>query len=128
MKTENGKQEVQGGIVQQKSLQFAIRVAKFCNFLQSKKHEYIVSKQIFRSGTSVGANIRESRNAQSKLDFVNKLNIALKEADETQYWLELLYGAKYIDEKEYDSMNEDVKQIIALLTASIKTLKSGSGN
>ena len=127
MKTEKGKLEIQEGIVQQKSLQFAIRIAKFCNYLQSEKREFIVSKQVFRSGTSIGANIRESRNAQSKADFVSKLSIALKEADETQYWLELLFGADYIDEKEYCSMNEDVKQIIALLTSSIKTIKNNSG-
>ena len=112
--------------MQQKSLQFAIRIAKFCNYLQTDKREYIVSKQIFRSGTSIGANIREGRNAQSKSDFISKLNIALKEADETQFWIELLLGAGYISEVEYTSLNEDIKQIIALLTSSIKTLKLGS--
>ena len=73
------------------SKRFALRIIKLYKFLLEEKHEYIMSKQVYRSGTSIGANIAESRNAQSKADFINKLSIALKEADETKYWLELLH-------------------------------------
>ena len=111
------------GAVQEKSLNFAIRIAKFCEYLQSEKKDHIISKQILRSGTSIGANIRESRNAQSMADFSNKLSVALKEADETQYWLELLLGSNKIDENEFNSLNNDLKEIIAILTSSIKTSK-----
>ena len=82
-----------------------------------------MSKQVYRSGTSVGANIRESRNAQSTSDFINKLNIALKEADETQFWIELLFRTQFINESEYKSINTDIDEIISILTASIKTNK-----
>jgi four helix bundle protein len=85
--------------------------------------EYVMSRQILKSGTSVGANIRESKNAQSPADFVGKLSIALKEADETQYWLELLKYGDYLSDKEYESMNNDIKELIALLTSIIKTEK-----
>ena len=78
---------------------------------------------MLRSGTSVGANIRESRNAQSTADFINKLNIALKEADETQFWFELLNKTDYISESEFESINKDINDIISMLTSSIKTSK-----
>ena len=77
-----------------------------------------------RSGTSIGANVRERKNAQSKLDFINKLSVALKEADETTYWLELLVGSEYIDQKMFASLEKDIKEIIALITASINTARS----
>ena len=82
-----------------------------------------MSKQILRSGTSIGANIRESKNAQTDPDYLTKMNIALKEADETQYWLELLFRSEYITEKEYESLNEDLKEIIAILVSIVKKLK-----
>ena len=82
-----------------------------------------MSKQLLRSGTSIGANTRESKNAQSKKDFMNKLNIALKEADETEYWLELLYRTDYLTEEEYTSINNDNSEIIKILTTIIKKLK-----
>ena len=78
---------------------FALRIIKLSRFLMEEKKEFILSKQILRSGTSIGANVRERKNAQSKLDFINKLSVALKEADETFYWLELLVGSEYIDQK-----------------------------
>jgi len=82
-----------------------------------------MSKQLLRSGTSIGANTRESKNAQSKKDFMNKLNIALKEADETEYWLELLYRTDYLTEEEYTSINNDNSELIKILTTIIKRLK-----
>lgn len=110
-------------ITRQKSKSFAIRIIKFVQFLQTEKKERIISSQLFRSGTSIGANVRESYNAQSRADFISKLHIALKEADETAYWLELLHESEIIDKLCFDSMYNDLKEIIALLTASIKTSK-----
>ena len=92
--------------------------------IYEQKHEFVLSKQLLRCGTSIGANTRESRNAQSRMDFVNKLNIALKEADETAYWLDLLHASKFIDDKQYNSLDSDCSELIKLLTAIIKTTKS----
>ena len=110
-------------IIQQKSREFAIRIIGCYNYLVNEKHEMVMSKQILRCGTSIGANTRESKNAQSRMDFLSKLSIALKEADETEYWLDLLHATKYLDEKMYNSLNEDCTVIIKMLTAIIKTLK-----
>ena len=114
------EQGYDSSITRRKSKSFVIRVIHFVRFLQSQKNEQIISLQLYRSGTSIGANVRESYNAQSKADFINKLNIALKEADETAYWLELLYESGIIDKQCFDSMYNDLKEIIALLTSSIK--------
>ena len=103
---------------------FALRVIKLSRYLIEEKKEFILSKQILRSGTSIGANVRERKNAQSKLDFINKLSVALKEADETSYWLELLVGSEYIEQKMFISLENDIKEIIALITASINTARS----
>ena len=103
---------------------FALRVIKLSRYLMEEKKEYILSKQILRSGTSIGANVRERKNAQSKLDFINELSVALKEEDETVYWLELLIGSEYIDQKMFVSLEKDIKEIIALITASINTARS----
>ena len=107
------------------SKSFALRVIKLYKYLLEEKHEYIMSKQVYRSGTSIGANIAESRNAQSKADFINKLSIALKEADETKYWLELLHESGTIDDKQFDSIINDLKIIIGTLIKIIKKLKEG---
>ena len=115
-------------VTRQKSKAFAVRIIKFAKFLQDEKKDYIISKQIFRSGTSIGANVRESYNAQSKADFINKLHIALKEADETAYWLELLVESEIIDNQQFESLYKDLKEILALLTASIKTSKKNIEN
>ena len=96
---------------------------RFGRYLQEERHEHILSKQIIRSGTSIGAKVRESRNAQSSADFISKLTIALKEADETQFWLEVLKRSDTIEDKIYVSLNTDVKELIALLTSIIKTAK-----
>ena len=110
-------------IIQQKSRDFAIRIIGCYKFLTEQKNEFIMSKQLLRCGTSVGANTRESKNAQSRMDFLNKLNIALKEADETEYWLDLLHETKYLDDQQYTSLNDDCIELIKILTASIKKLK-----
>lgn len=104
-------------------MNFAIRIVKLYTYLRDTKNEHVLSKQILRSGTSIGANTRESKNAQSKKDFMNKLNIALKEADETEYWLELLYRTDYLTKEEYTSINNDNREIIKILTTIIKKLK-----
>lgn len=109
--------------IQDKSRDYAIRIIKCYKYLVDQKKERVMSKQLLRSGTSIGANTRESRNAQSRLDFLNKLNIALKEADETAYWLDLLHTTEYIDDKMYASLNSDCNEIISLLVRIIKTLK-----
>ena len=110
-------------IIQQKSRDFAIRIIGCYKFLTEQKGEYVLSKQLLRCGTSIGANTRESKNAQSRMDFLNKLNIALKEADETEYWLDLLHETNYLDDKQYTSLNDDCIELIKILTASIKKLK-----
>ena len=110
-------------MIKEKTLNFAIRIVKCYKYLCEDKKEFVMSKQILRSGTSIGANVRESKNAQTDPDYLTKMNIALKEADETQYWLELLFRSEYITEKEYESLNEDLKEIIAILVSIVKKLK-----
>ena len=102
---------------------FALRIIHLYKFLKDEKKVYVLSKQILRSGTSIGANVRESVNAQSRMDFINKLNIALKEANETEYWLELLHEADIIDDRQFDSISNDCGKIAATLTKIIKTVK-----
>lgn len=114
-------------LLYKKSLAFGVRCVKFYKYLK-EKDVYVLSKQLLRSGTSIGANVRESRFAQSPADFVSKLSIALKEAEETQYWLELMNQSGIIDEKEFTSMNNDVDELIALFTASLKTYKTNKKN
>ena len=109
--------------IQDKSKAFAIRIIRCYQFLAEQKHEHIMSKQLLRCGTSIGANTRESKNAQSRMDFLSKLNIALKEADETDYWLDLLHESGYLDDQQYESIESDIKEIIAILVSIIKKLK-----
>jgi four helix bundle protein len=111
-------------ILSVKSYGFALRIIKLYQFMVDERREYVLSKQILRSGTSIGANIEESVHAQSKIDFVHKLSIAQKEANETNYWLRLLRDAGYIEEKLAESFLSDCDEIQRLLTASIKTVKS----
>ena len=99
------------------------RILKLYQYVLATHHEQIISKQILRSGTSIGANVSESRNAQSPKDFINKLQIALKEADETEFWLRKLYSGGFIDQRGYDSMHHDNEEIICILTKIIKTMK-----
>ena len=109
-----------------KSYQFAIRIVNLSTYLQTEKKEYILNKQIIRSGTAIGALVRESEFAQSKADFINKLNVALKEANETDYWLCLLKDTAFIDEKSYNSLITDCDELMALLISSIKTVKNNN--
>ena len=92
-------------------------------YLTSQKQELVISKQVLRSGTSIGANVTESRNAQSTADFIHKLNIALKEADETLFWLKSLHKGDYLNEKEYESIYNDAEELVKILVSSINTLK-----
>ena len=109
-------------IVINKSFCFAIRIVNFYKLLKERK-EYILCKQILRSGTSIGANVRESHNSESKSDFIHKLAIAQKEADETRYWLELLYETNYIDKIEFDSLHSDATELLKIIKSIIKTTK-----
>lgn len=109
--------------IQAKSRDFAIRIINCYKFLTEQKHEQVMSKQLLRCGTSIGANTRESKNAQSRVDFLSKLNIALKEADETEYWIDLLHETNYLDDKMFNSLESDCKEIIAILVTIIKKLK-----
>ena len=115
-------------ILYTKSMAFAICCVNLYKHLTTEKKEFVLSKQMVRSGTSIGANIRESRNAQSPADFINKMSIALKEADETQYWFELLHHTDFITEEEYTSINADVDELISMLISIIKTSKNKINN
>ncbi|RBQ30585.1 four helix bundle protein [Arcobacter sp. FW59] len=110
-------------ILKTKSYQFAIRIVKLTKFLQEEKKEFILSKQLIRSGTAIGALIAESEFAQSKLDFISKLHIALKEANETKYWIDILKDTDYVNENMYNSINPEIKELISILVSSIKTSK-----
>jgi four helix bundle protein len=110
-------------ILRDKSYVYAIRVVKLSQYLQAEKREFVLSKQALRSGTAIGALIREAEFGQSKPDFISKMNIALKEANETEYWLCLLKDTDYIDEKLFVNMQADCKELIAMLVSTIKTCK-----
>jgi four helix bundle protein len=107
--------------VQQKSIDYAIRVVKLYKYLKEQKSEYILSKQLVRSGTSVGANVSEAQRAQSKADFSAKMYVALKEAEESSYWILLLKEAGFLTDKEFDSMDKDCEELIKMLAAITKT-------
>jgi len=109
--------------VQNKSFQFAVRIVKLCKYLREEKKEYILTKQLLRSGTSIGANIVEAQQAQSKSDFVHKMSIALKEAAETAYWLRLLNATDYLSDKEMQSIAPECAELEKLLTAIIKRVR-----
>ncbi len=111
-------------VVKEKSYLFALRIIRLYQFLSDTKKEFVLSKQVLRCGTSVGALIREAEQAESKPDFIHKMAIALKEANETDYWLSLLKDTGYIEKKMFESMDKDCREITALLTAIIKTTKS----
>ena len=108
-------------VIKDKSKAFALRIIRLYKYLCDEKHEYVLSKQILRSGTSIGANVREAQRGQSKPDFYTKLFVALKEADETAYWLELLHESEYIDQSAFESVYADCDEIIKLLTSITKT-------
>ena len=111
-------------ILKVKSFDFAVRIIKLYKYLRATYSEYELSQQVLRSGTSVGAIIREAEHAESKRDFLHKLNIGLKEINECNYWLDLLFTTGYINKKMYDSMKKDAVELLKMLIASIKTTKS----
>ncbi len=110
-------------ILKEKSFAFALRIIKLYKFLTETRKEYIMSKQVLRSGTSVGAMIREAQNAESKMDFVHKLAIAQKECDESLYWMELLVQSEYISKDSYDSLAAEADQVLKIIKSSILTTK-----
>ena len=109
-------------VIKVKSFKFAVRIVNLYKVLIDRK-EYVMSKQILRSGTSIGANIREAKNAESKADFIHKLGISQKEADETLYWLELLFETNFITEEEFNSLNSDGLEVIKLIKSIIISSK-----
>ena len=111
-------------IIESKSFDFAVRIVNLYKHLTSEKKEYVISKQLLRSGTSIGANVAEAEKAQSNADFYSKLTISLKEANESYYWLRLLYATQYLTKQEFESVENDVKEIISILVAITKTIKN----
>ena len=119
-------EEPKDDALSQKSFDFSLRIIKLFKFMKSEHKEHIPSKQILRSGTAIGALVREAKYAHSKADFLNKLTVALKEANETYYWLELLWKSDYIDTRMYQSIEPDIDELLRLLISSTKTIKQGS--
>lgn len=130
MKIENGELKTSGmkeNVVMNKSYAFALRIIKLYKYLITEKKEFVLSKQVLRSGTAVGALIKEAEHAQSKADFINKMNIALKEANETEYWIMLLQDSDYLEEKETISIRVEISELIKLLVSIVKTSKLNHG-
>jgi four helix bundle protein len=120
-----GKKE---SVLKEKSYDFAVRIVRLSQFLQHEKKEFILNKQILRSGTAIGALIREAEFAQSTADFIHKLSISLKEANETAYWLSLLKDTDYVELNLYESFSQDCAGLVSMLVSSIKTLKAKTHN
>jgi len=110
-------------ILKEKSFLFAVRIVNLYKYLKKQHGEYIISQQLIRSGTSIGAIVREAEHAESLKDFIHKLSIGLKEANESKYWLDLLFATDFITKKMFDSLNKDCEELLKLLTASVKTSK-----
>lgn len=108
-------------IIEEKSFNFAVRIINLYRFLTAEQKEFILSKQLLRSGTSIGANVSEAERGQSKADFTAKMNIALKEANETDYWLRLMHKTNYLTDEQYSSISKDINELISILTAICKT-------
>ena len=111
-----------------KSKAFALQIIKVCNYIKQNKKESVLTNQLIRSGTSIGANIHEAQYAQGKKDFISKLEIALKEASETGYWLELAHRTNYIDEKQYKILSDKCATLRVMLVASCRTAKANQDN
>lgn len=109
--------------VRDKSFAFALRIVRLCRFLGDEKREFVLSKQLLRSGTAVGALVREAEQAESRRDFIHKMAIALKEANETEYWIDLLYESGYLEKPFYESIRPDVVELLKLLTSIVKKSK-----
>lgn len=118
------EEEKQNAGIHELSYDFGCRITRLFQYLteDSDYKEFVISKQIYRSGTSIGANVRESKHAQSDADFLSKMSIAYKEADETDYWMNLLHDNGYIDESQYESLKKDMDRILKLLTSIVKTM------
>ena len=110
-------------VVAEKSMNFAVRIVNLSRYLCDERREFVLSKQLLKSGTSIGANIREAIYGQSRKDFLSKMSIALKEASETEYWLELLSKTEYLTEEQYQSVQNDCKELAKLLTAITRAAK-----
>lgn len=113
-------------LLKDKSYKFAIRIVNLYQYICKEKKEFVMSKQILRSGTSIGAMIKEAEFAQSRADFISKMSIALKEASETDYWLSLLNETGYIDLESYESLQNECSELLKMLVASVKTSKSNA--
>ncbi len=123
---ENGKLKMENerkNVVAEKSYAFALRIVKLYKFLVSEQKEFVLSKQVLRSGTAIGALVKEAEHAQSKKDFINEMNVALKESNETEYWLMLLKDSEYITESAYKSIQPDSIELVKLLASIVKTSK-----
>lgn len=124
---QNAKCEMQNeagsesNAVVEKSFEFAVRIVNLYRYLKKEHKEHVLSKQVLRCGTSIGANVAEAQRGQSKADFAAKMNIALKEANETQYWLKLLFRTEYLSESQYISLNRDIQELLGLLIAICKS-------
>ena len=111
-------------VIKEKSFTFALRIVKLAKYLHDEKKEFVLSRQILRSGTAVGALVREAEHAQSKADFISKMSIALKEANETDYWIDLLSQSDHFKKDSYESIHPEIQEIIKLLVAIVKTAKN----
>ena len=118
------RESMRSNISVDKSFSFAVQIVNLYKFLVEERKEYVLSKQLLRSGTSIGANVSEAQRGQSKADFISKMSIALKEANETNYWLRLLYTTEYITKPQYDKAINDVNELISILIAICKTSNS----
>ena len=121
MSDELNDKRMTDSIIQDKSIKFAIRIVKLYKYLKEEKNEYVLSKQLGRSGTSVGANVSEAQRVQSKADFSAKMYIALKEAEESAYWILLLRESGFLTDKEFDSIGLDCEELIKILISITKT-------
>lgn len=110
--------------IKEKSFDFALKIVSMFQLLVNEKREFVLNKQLLRSGSSIGANIREAEHAESKADFIHKMSISLKEANESSYWIELLFKSNYITENQFKNINNDLTEILKLLTSIIKTSKN----
>ena len=119
-KMQNEGDRKENAIVE-KSFEFAVRIVNLSKFLMREQKEYVLSKQLLRSGTSIGANVSEAQRGQSKADFAAKMSIALKEANETHYWLRLLYRTEYLSKTQFDSLEKDIQDLLGILTAICRT-------
>lgn len=110
-----------GNAIEEKSFKFAVRIVNLTKYIRRGEKEHVLTKQLLRCGTSIGANVSEAQRAQSRADFYSKMSIALKEANETNYWLRLLYRTEYLTEAEFESMRKDSEELLRILVAICRT-------